>query len=328
MAKSKPREGNEASWAAYFATKLRDLGWKEAAEAILGDSKVIRKRLPRGVYEKIPGSGDYWIRYADDKGKIRRQHVGKSLAAARDLAEQRRTEVRHGKFDPGSVGKQRRKKMTVGEMFKEKGPEIHQQAKAETHPVELDLEWLAEARRKRPSRILRPERPVFLVETSVLMDRFASADRLFQRARCGEEPWELMFRAVKNIEAWFKEQLPSKNDWAIQSSPKAPEPQISYRLEQYAEVESRLWDMLNVTDALCKDHAVTQEQKALYFKFTKTIKSIGRMHEAMLPGAGSANVICGSPQLYLRMRNYAPNAALSIILQMREDEAQSGNLRG
>ena len=212
--------------------------------------------------------------------------------------------------------------------LKEKGPEIHQQAKAETHPVELDLEWLAEARRKRPSRILRPERPVFLVETSVLMDRFASADRLFQRARCGEEPWELMFRAVKNIEAWFKEQLPSKNDWAIQSSPKAPEPQISYRLEQYAEVESRLWDMLNVTDALCKDHAVTQEQKALYFKFTKTIKSIGRMHEAMLPGAGSANVICGSPQLYLRMRNYAPNAALSIILQMREDEAQSGNLRG
>lgn len=214
------------------------------------------------------------------------------------------------------------------EIEKEKGPEIHQQAKAETHPVELDLEWLAEARRKRPSRILRPERPVFLVETSVLMDRFASADRLFQRARCGEEPWELMFRAVKNIEAWFKEQLPSKNDWAIQSSPKAPEPQISYRLEQYAEVESRLWDMLNVTDALCKDHAVTQEQKALYFKFTKTIKSIGRMHEAMLPGAGSANVICGSPQLYLRMRNYAPNAALSIILQMREDEAQSGNLRG
>lgn len=113
-----PREGSAAAWAEFFSGVLKGAGFVDAAAFIVAQIKGDgRKRLPRGVYEKIPGSGDYWIRYADDKGKIRRQHVGKSLAAARDIAEQRRTEVRHGKFDPGSVGKQRRKKMTVGEMF-------------------------------------------------------------------------------------------------------------------------------------------------------------------------------------------------------------------
>lgn len=76
-----------------------------------------QKKLPRGVYEKVPGSKDYWIRFADPTGKIRRQHVGKSLAAAKEIVEQRRTEVRLGKFNPDSVGKRRRQKMTIAEMF-------------------------------------------------------------------------------------------------------------------------------------------------------------------------------------------------------------------
>lgn len=117
MANPKPRLGNEALWAAYFAAKLRELGMADAASAIVvGPTEG--NRLPRGVYEKVPGSGDYWIRYADDKGDIRRQHVGKSLAAARDLAEQRRSEVRLGKFDPSTVGRQKRpQRMTIAEMF-------------------------------------------------------------------------------------------------------------------------------------------------------------------------------------------------------------------
>lgn len=31
----------------------------------------------RGIYEKLPGSGESWIRYADTTGRIRREKVGK-----------------------------------------------------------------------------------------------------------------------------------------------------------------------------------------------------------------------------------------------------------
>lgn len=107
----------EAGWARHFAKLLGQLGHQEAAKALLDHLKAPEQRkLPRGVYEKVPGSGDYWIRYADPTGKIRRQHIGRSLAAARDIAEQRRTEVRQGRFNPDTIGK-RRQRMTVKEMF-------------------------------------------------------------------------------------------------------------------------------------------------------------------------------------------------------------------
>ncbi len=124
MSKPKrPREGQESAWATYFAAVLRAQGHDQAAASMLASlPKESEKRLPRGVYEKVPGSGDYWVRYADPSGKIRRQHVGRSLAAARDIAERRRSEVRQGKFDPESVGRQRRQKMTVAEMFEHYRP--------------------------------------------------------------------------------------------------------------------------------------------------------------------------------------------------------------
>lgn len=111
----------EAKWAKTMAQALKELGYPEAARALVKHFTVRTKdgqpeKLPRGVYEKVPGSGDYWIRFADPTGKIRRQHVGKSLAVARDTAEQRRTEVRQGKFNPESIGK-RQRRMTVAEMF-------------------------------------------------------------------------------------------------------------------------------------------------------------------------------------------------------------------
>ena len=218
------------------------------------------------------------------------------------------------------------------------GPEKHQQAEESPNPSQgtdsseleqrpLEWDWPAETFRERPSRFISPERPVSLVDTALLMERFDSADRLFQQARSGGEPWALMFRGVKNVEAWFKEQFPEKDDWSIQVGPKPPQPQRSYRLEQYGDVETRLWRMLNTADGLCKDHAVTTEQEQLYFKFTRSIQSIGRMHEELLPGAGSPNVFCGSSQLYHRMRDYAPNAAMSIIMQMKYDEVLNGTKR-
>ena len=95
----------KSGWARYFAKELKSLGLDEASQALLAIAKTGKKStaLPRGVYEKIPGSGDYWIRFADPLGIIRRQHIGASLSAASSLAEQRRTEVRLGKFDPESL---------------------------------------------------------------------------------------------------------------------------------------------------------------------------------------------------------------------------------
>ena len=49
----------------------------------------------RGVFEKEPGSGVWWIRYADVNGKLRREKVG-SKSAAVALVEKRRTAVRQG----------------------------------------------------------------------------------------------------------------------------------------------------------------------------------------------------------------------------------------
>ncbi len=74
-------------------------------------------KFPRGVFEKTRGSKDYWIRFAGPNGNTIRQHVGRSLSAAKELVEQRRTEVRLGKFNPETVGRNRRPKMTVAKMF-------------------------------------------------------------------------------------------------------------------------------------------------------------------------------------------------------------------
>jgi site-specific recombinase XerD len=46
----------------------------------------------RGVYEKVPGSGIWWCRYADAKGKIHREKVGR-WSDANDLYSKRRTEA-------------------------------------------------------------------------------------------------------------------------------------------------------------------------------------------------------------------------------------------
>jgi site-specific recombinase XerD len=46
----------------------------------------------RGVYEKVPGSGVWWCRYADSRGILRREKVGRR-ADAIDLYNKRRTET-------------------------------------------------------------------------------------------------------------------------------------------------------------------------------------------------------------------------------------------
>jgi hypothetical protein len=54
---------------------------------------------PKGVFEKVPGSGIWWIRYADANGKIHREKIGNKGAAIK-LYAKRKTEVLQGKKLP------------------------------------------------------------------------------------------------------------------------------------------------------------------------------------------------------------------------------------
>ena len=66
-------------------------------DAVRTDSK--QRRNPRGVYEKFPGSGEWWICYWDAQGRKRREKAGsKSVAIA--LYRKRKTEVLEGKKLP------------------------------------------------------------------------------------------------------------------------------------------------------------------------------------------------------------------------------------
>jgi hypothetical protein len=63
-----------------------------------------RRSKDRGVFEKEPCSGVWWIRYTDADGKLHREKVGPK-GLARKVYEKRKTEVREQRFFPESVGK-------------------------------------------------------------------------------------------------------------------------------------------------------------------------------------------------------------------------------
>jgi hypothetical protein len=50
------------------------------------------RRNPRGVFEKVPGSGEWWIRYVDSAGRYRREKAG-SKSTAIGLVRKRKTEA-------------------------------------------------------------------------------------------------------------------------------------------------------------------------------------------------------------------------------------------
>jgi integrase len=70
-------------------------------------------KLPRGVFEKIPGSKIYWIRYIGADGKLHRERIG-NLNAAKNEVENRRVEKRQGKLP--AIAKSHAKKVTFGEL--------------------------------------------------------------------------------------------------------------------------------------------------------------------------------------------------------------------
>lgn len=60
------------------------------------------RRKQRGIFEKELGTGVWWIRYADDAGRIRREKVG-ARGAAIKLYQKRKTEVLQGKKLPENL---------------------------------------------------------------------------------------------------------------------------------------------------------------------------------------------------------------------------------
>jgi site-specific recombinase XerD len=75
-------------------------------QEVIGPSQLTNERkqreLPRGIYEKIPGSKIYWIRFADTSGKIRREKAG-SLSSANSLLAKRKTETLQGRKLPETL---------------------------------------------------------------------------------------------------------------------------------------------------------------------------------------------------------------------------------
>ncbi len=69
-------------------------------------------RKQRGIFEKVPGSGLWWVRYADHRGKLRREKIG-SRSAAINLYAKRKSEVLQGKKLPET---RRRRPLTLGEL--------------------------------------------------------------------------------------------------------------------------------------------------------------------------------------------------------------------
>ena len=60
------------------------------------------RRKERGVFEKMPGSGVWWIRYADSMGRIRREKAG-TKGSALTLYRKRKTESLQGKTLPENL---------------------------------------------------------------------------------------------------------------------------------------------------------------------------------------------------------------------------------
>ena len=84
-----------------------------ALTVVKSDTKV--RRNPRGVYEKVPGSGVWWICYFDSQGRKRREVAG-TKSNAIDLYRKRKTEALQGKKLPEKL---RRATVTFADIAKD-----------------------------------------------------------------------------------------------------------------------------------------------------------------------------------------------------------------
>src|SRR5688572_7952307 len=62
------------------------------------------KRSNRGIYEKVKGSGDWWVRHVDANGRLRREKAG-TKGGAITLYRKRKTEALQGRKLPENLRK-------------------------------------------------------------------------------------------------------------------------------------------------------------------------------------------------------------------------------
>jgi integrase len=75
---------------------------KTGRAAIQGEGKMKEAKKVKGVFEKVVGSGVWWVRYADASGRIRREKVGNKGAALK-LYQKRKVEILQGKKLPETL---------------------------------------------------------------------------------------------------------------------------------------------------------------------------------------------------------------------------------
>jgi integrase len=104
----------------------------------------------RGVFERPKGSGIWWIRYADEFGNIHREKVGLRSRAV-EVYRQRKTEIRHGKFEPEDI---RRRTHSIAEILEDRRHNVKglRSFQDEDHRVNF---WIRELGEK-PLRGIRP----------------------------------------------------------------------------------------------------------------------------------------------------------------------------
>src|SRR5215469_96594 len=106
----------------------------------------------RGVYEKCPGSGTWWIRYADTMGRLRREKAGTKSAAV-TLYQKRKTEALQGKKLPESL-------RTPAVSFAELAHDALVYSKTHKRTYEDDalrMPWLLTAFRERSADSITPQ---------------------------------------------------------------------------------------------------------------------------------------------------------------------------
>ncbi|MGC2852378.1 MAG: site-specific integrase [Candidatus Acidiferrum sp.] len=115
-----------------------------ALENAAGASKAQRKP-PRGIFEKVPGSGVWWIRYADSTGRIRREKAGTKDNATK-LYYKRKTQALEGRKLPEKL---RRPRVSFAEIAQDalgysKAHKVHEAYRIDRWHMETLLTWFRE----------------------------------------------------------------------------------------------------------------------------------------------------------------------------------------
>jgi site-specific recombinase XerD len=106
----------------------------------------------RGIYEKVRGTGIWWVRYADANGKIRREKTGNKSAAIK-LYYKRKTEVLEGKKLPEKL---RARKVSFAELAKD-ALEYSKAHKRSYRDDEVRMARLREWLGQRPAESVSPQ---------------------------------------------------------------------------------------------------------------------------------------------------------------------------